>query len=180
MPAVPAPRLTALVAFTALVGCAGGGATSAPDQALAPALRAELDGPAIAVLSETVRAVEAHDWDAYRAVLSPEDFGEAVGFLVGGGQDRTAAISVTMEGVLSLGWQTTRIFPADLDRAQVPTAGLDRIRSLRFDALVDRSPEFDRVIVEGTVTLDDGTIFPVSVTVLRPAGPDPVLAVPQG
>lgn len=171
MPARPLVLAVLLV----VTGCAASG----PD-ALAPALRSELPGPTLSLLAEVARTVEAHDWDAYRATLSPEEFGEAVGFLVGGGRDRTAAISETMESVLSLGWVSTRVFPEDADRATAPTAGLDRVVTLRFDAVTDRRPQYDQLSVGGQVTLDDGTTLPVSVTVLRPSGPDPVLAVPQG
>ena len=168
-------RSLALAAFLMLAGCAA----SVPD-ALAPGLRAELPRPALALLEETARAVEARDWDAYRATLNPEGFGEAVGFRVGGGGDRTAAISETLESALGLGWVSTRVFPEGADRVEAPTAGLARIATLRFDAVTDRRPQAAQLSVSGQVTLDDGTTLPVSVTVLRPSGPDPVLAVPQG
>ncbi len=169
------PRRLAFAALLVLSGCAAGG----PD-ALAPVLRSDLPRPAQSLLADVARAVEAHDWDAYRATLSPEEFGEAVGFLVGGGRDRTAAVSETMESAMSLGWVSTRVFPEGADRATARTAGLDRIVTLRFDAVTDRRPQFDQLSVGGRVTLDDGTTLPVSVTVLWPSGPDPVLAVPQG
>ncbi|PAP76920.1 hypothetical protein [Rubrivirga marina] len=85
-----------------------------------------------------------------------------------------------MESAFGLVGVSTRIFSEDADRAEAPTASLDRVQAIRFDAVTDRRPEYAQPGVSGQVTLDDGTTLPLSVTVLRPSGPDPVLAVPPG
>ena len=177
MPISVAPRRWLVLAL-AVAGCASG--ASVRSDALSASVRGELDGAALALLAETVRAVEGHDWDAYVGLLDASAYDEAVAFLVDGGADRQVAVSETLEGALSLGFVSTRVFPAGADRARSPHAGLDWIRTLTFDAVTDRRPAYDRLTVAGRVTLDDGTSLPVSVTVLRPSGPDPVLAVPQG